>query len=115
MAQLRVQVNGRDYAIACADGEEDHVRQLAAYVDGRVREVVGQVGQVGELHVLLMTALNIADDLSGAVSELEDLQQAEVAKPAAAAPPPADDGAATAAVVAEVERLERIVAALEKP
>lgn len=110
MANLRVQVNGRDYAIACADGEEQHIRDLAAYVDGRLKELVQQVGQVGETQLLLMTALNIADDLSGAVSEIEDMQARGPVAPAAA-----DDGAAASALEALAARVERIAARLEKP
>lgn len=107
MANLRVQVNGRDYAIACADGEEQHVRDLAAYIDGRLKEVVAQVGQLGETQLLLMTALNIADDLSGAVTQLEQVQ-------ADATPVPAsDDTGAAAALDALAARIERIAARLE--
>ncbi|MEQ9638391.1 MAG: cell division protein ZapA [Alphaproteobacteria bacterium] len=113
MAQLSVKVNGRDYGIACADGEENHVSQLAAYLDSRVKEVVDQVGQVGEMQIMLMTALNIADDLSGAVSALEDIQSAGGATPEAV--PAADDGEAAKALDALAARLERIAASLEKP
>jgi cell division protein ZapA len=111
MANLRVQVNGRDYAIACADGEEQHVRDLAAYIDGRLKEVVAQVGQLGETQLLLMTALNIADDLSGAVTQLESLQPDGSDPPTEAA---ADDAAAAAALDALAARIERIAARLEK-
>jgi cell division protein ZapA len=110
MAQLTVRVNGRDYPIACADGEEEHVGQLARYLDARVREVVQQVGQLGEMQVLLMTALNIADDLAEAVTRLE-----EQPPPAAQAAPAAGESAEDAAAVAALaERVERIAAALEK-
>ena len=33
MAQVTISVNGRDYAIACGDGEEEHLADLAQYVD----------------------------------------------------------------------------------
>ena len=79
----------------------------------RLKEVVEQVGQVGEMQLLLMTALNIADDLSGAVSALEDLQAQGGA--AAAPAPVADDGEAAKALDALAVRLERIAASLEKP
>ncbi|MHA1108668.1 MAG: cell division protein ZapA [Alphaproteobacteria bacterium] len=64
MAQLDVSVNGRSYRVACDDGQEDHLRQLAEYVDRRVMELVGAVGQVGEARLLVMASLLIADDLS---------------------------------------------------
>ena len=47
MPLVNVMVNGRAYTIACDDGEEDHLRELAEHVDGKVRELLESVGQVG--------------------------------------------------------------------
>ena len=33
MPQVNVTVNGRDYAIACDEGEQDHLKELASHVD----------------------------------------------------------------------------------
>ena len=62
MPLVNVMVNGRAYTIACDDGEEDHLRGLAATVDAKAREVLGSVGQVGDTRLLLMAALLIADE-----------------------------------------------------
>ena len=40
MAVVNVMVNGRAYTIACDDGEEEHLRDLAGHVDARVRELL---------------------------------------------------------------------------
>ena len=48
MPLVNVMVNGRAYTIACDEGEEDHLRELAATVDAKAREVLGSVGQVGD-------------------------------------------------------------------
>ena len=71
MAQVSVPVNGRSYAIACDDGQETRIRRLAQYVDAKVAEFVGSVGQVGEARLLLLAALVIADELSDANDALE--------------------------------------------
>ena len=55
-------VNSRAYTIACDDGEEEHLKELAAHVDAKAREVLGSVGQVGDARMLLMAALLIADE-----------------------------------------------------
>lgn len=68
MAQLSVRVNNRDYQVACADGEEEHVRRLATDVNRRVGALVAQIGQVGEARLLLMTTLLLAD-------EVQDMRQ----------------------------------------
>lgn len=80
MAQVDVSINGRDYRIACDDGQEQHLTQLAAYVDRRVSELVAAVGQVGEARLLVMVSLLIADELSEAYAGMETGQpQAEEA------------------------------------
>jgi len=40
MPLVNAMVNGRAYTIACDEGEEEHLRELAAYVDGKVRELL---------------------------------------------------------------------------
>ena len=59
MPLVNVMVNSRAYTIACDDGEEDHLRELAATVDAKTREVLSSVGQVGDTRLLLMAALLI--------------------------------------------------------
>jgi cell division protein ZapA len=71
MSQVSVSVNGRTYAIGCDDGQEIRIRRLAQYVDAKVTEFVGSVGQVGEARLLLLAALVIADELSDANDALE--------------------------------------------
>jgi cell division protein ZapA len=62
MPLVNVMVNGRAYTIACDDGEEGHLKELAAHVDEKAREVLASVGQVGDARMLLMAALLIADE-----------------------------------------------------
>jgi cell division protein ZapA len=62
MPLVNVMVNNRAYTIACDDGEEEHLKELAAHVDAKAREVLASVGQVGDTRMLLMAALLIADE-----------------------------------------------------
>ena len=62
MPLVNVMVNGRAYTIACDDGEEAHLKELAVHVDTKAREVLSSVGQVGDTRMLLMAALLIADE-----------------------------------------------------
>ncbi len=93
MPLVNVMVNSRAYTIACDEGEEEHLKELAAHVDAKAREVLGSVGQVGDARLLLMAALLIADehhDMSGQVgagaeSEKQSLHlRAEAAESATA-------------------------------
>ena len=78
MAQVDVSVNGQSYRIACEDGQEDRLVDLAAMVDEKVLGLVDQIGQVGSNRLLVMAALIIADELVdlknevGSSRELED-------------------------------------------
>ena len=85
MGQILVKVNGRDYPIACDDGGEDRVQAIGRYVDEKVRELVGQVGQAGDARLMLLAALNLGDELAAAYDEVETLRDApprEVPSPA---------------------------------
>lgn len=63
MAEVEINVNGRRYTLACDDGQEDHLRKLGSYVDGKVQQMADQIGQVGEPRLLVMASLLIADEL----------------------------------------------------
>ena len=66
MAQVDVAINGKSYKIACDDGQEDHLLELASSVDQRVRQLASSVGQVGDARLLVMACLLISDELSEA-------------------------------------------------
>ena len=78
MAQVDVSVNGQSYRIACEDGQEDRLVDLATMVDEKVLELGNQIGQVGSNRLLVMAALIIADELvdlkneAGSSQELAD-------------------------------------------
>ena len=71
MGQVVVKVNGRDFALTCADGQEPRIRRLAQYVDAKIGEFAKTLGQVGEARLILLAALVIADELSDANEALQ--------------------------------------------
>ena len=75
MAQVDVSVNGQSYRIACEDGQEDRLVDLATMVDEKVLELVNQIGQVGSNRLLVMAALIIADELVDLKNESGSLQE----------------------------------------
>ena len=79
MAQVTIEVNGRPYAVGCADGQEQHLRDLAEIFDSQVRQVSQDMGQLGDTRLLLMGALLLADELSDARNRLA-AQQAELTR-----------------------------------
>jgi cell division protein ZapA len=63
MAQVSLQINGYGYILGCADGEEEHLRALAADLDRRIDEIKESTGPTGEARMLLMAALVLSDEL----------------------------------------------------
>jgi cell division protein ZapA len=64
--QVTLQINGRSYAVGCAEGEQEHLVALARGVDAKVRALAGKLGAVGEARLLLLACLTLADELEEA-------------------------------------------------
>ncbi len=73
MAQVTVSINRREYRISCDEGEEEHLSELARFVDQRVGELVAAVGQIGDTRLMVMASLLIADELADANDEIEQI------------------------------------------
>ena len=71
MSQVNVTINGRAYEITCDDGHEQHLSDLANFVDRRVGELVSAMGQIGDSRLLVLTSLMIADELNNATASLQ--------------------------------------------
>lgn len=68
MAEVRLSIAGRDYAVACKDGEEARLMTLGAMVDEKAREA-GSSGGLNETRLLLFSALLLADRLHDNTAE----------------------------------------------
>ncbi|MEM8986575.1 MAG: cell division protein ZapA [Pseudomonadota bacterium] len=73
MAQVVITVNDRNYTITCDDGQENRLKQLAKYLDMHVSRLSGEIGQIGDTRLLLMSALVIADELSESLEHSDQL------------------------------------------
>lgn len=63
MAEINLTINGRSYGIACDDGQEKRVIELGRYVDDRLREIGRSGAASNDSHLLVLTALIMADEL----------------------------------------------------
>lgn len=63
MGQVSVTFNHQEHHLACQDGGEERLKELAEYIDQRAETLMGRMGPVGDLRLLLMTAIMIADEL----------------------------------------------------
>ena len=63
MGQVSVTFNNQEHHLACQDGGEERLKMLAEYVDQRASGLVDRMGPVGDIRLLLMTAIMIADEM----------------------------------------------------
>ena len=64
MAQVTITINSREYAVACEDGQEVRILQLARILDEKARLLTQGGGQVNENMLLAMVGLLLADELT---------------------------------------------------
>lgn len=102
MATIDVDIAGRKYAIACRDGEEDHLRTVAAIVDRKAQDAAAALGSLGESRQLLFASLLLADELK---------ERREGAGPPIEAPP---DPAMADALERLAARMESLADRLER-
>lgn len=75
MPQINVTIDGKNYRMACAEGEEAHLTGLATGLDARVTELRQAFGEIGDMRLHVMAALMQADELheaQGRLAALED-------------------------------------------
>ena len=111
MASVEVEIASRRYTVACRDGEEAHLRAVAAIVDQKAQDAAGALGNLSESRQLLYASLLLADELK----ERRSGANPEVA-PAAAQPgeAPEEDDYAVEMLERLAERLERMAQRLER-
>ena len=60
---IAVSILGKEYRIACAEGEEDALLKAARYLDARMKEIRSGGKVIGTERIAVMAALNIAHEL----------------------------------------------------
>ena len=60
MSNVTLQIGGRSYTVACAEGEEAHIRDLGRIIADKVSEMGGAHNEPRQL---LFAALLLADEL----------------------------------------------------
>jgi cell division protein ZapA len=92
MPQVSIQIANRTYELACGEGEQERVQQLAAYVDEKVSDLRRQLPGTPEVKLLVFAALMLAD---------ESHEARGIAKAAESARASATDSAETLATALE--------------
>jgi len=75
MAQVTVTINGRQFRIACDDGQEESLERLASELDQRIESLRGSFGEIGDTRLTVMAAIQIADELREAGQRIRRLEE----------------------------------------
>ena len=62
MPQVSINIANRTYELACGEGEEDRVHELATYVDEKVAALRKQLPGAPEVKLLVFASLLLADE-----------------------------------------------------
>lgn len=61
MNRVRVNIYGEEYTIR-SEGDEEYIRQVAGYVDRKMREIAEKAPNKSHARVAILAALNITDE-----------------------------------------------------
>ncbi|UTD27255.1 cell division protein ZapA [Bradyrhizobium sp. WD16] len=118
MSHVNVTINGRQYRMACEEGQERQLLQLAESLESRITALRGKFGEIGDARLTVMSALMIADELLDANQRIvrleEQLTALQDARYAAAERVKATQSAISAALNSAAERLEKMTQTLNR-
>lgn len=112
MAEVNISINGRSFGIACDDGQEQRVMDLANFVDGRLKDIAQAGAGTNDSHLLVLTSIVMADELfdmrdnvsnDGSKESLGNLQITQ-----------ADEGVIVDALDQMTDRIQAIAGNLQK-
>tara|TARA_Y100000766_G_C18527934_1_gene422153 strand:+ start:343 stop:621 length:279 start_codon:yes stop_codon:yes gene_type:complete len=76
MPEVDIIINNREHKIACSEGEENRVKELAALLNEEVSKIANSIGQIGDVKLMVLAAITILDKnqdiLDDAVKDIED-------------------------------------------
>jgi cell division protein ZapA len=75
MAQVNATIAGRQFRLACEDGQEEHLQLLAKDMDARIANLREKFGEIGDTRLTVMAALTVADELAEATRRLRRLEE----------------------------------------
>jgi cell division protein ZapA len=118
MSQVNVTINGRQFRMACEDGEEARLSRLAEELDASIATLRTRFGEIGDTRLTVMAALTLADQLSETKEKLQrlepELSTLRNASVASADHSQATQSAVVAALNAAAERIENITKRLNE-
>ena len=118
MNHVSVTINGRQYRMACEEGQETRLLRLAESLESRVENLRGKFGEIGDARLTVMAALTVADELQDANQRIraleEELEALRDVRVVAADRARATQSAVAAALNSAADRIEKTTQILNR-
>jgi len=75
MNHINVTINGRQYRMACEEGQEVQLLKLAESLESRIGTLRGKFGEIGDARLIVMAALTVCDEMLDAAQRIRGLEQ----------------------------------------
>ena len=75
MSHINVTINGRQYRMACEEGQEVRLLKLAENLETRIQSLRGKFGEIGDARLTVMAALTVCDELVDAGNRIRTMEQ----------------------------------------
>ena len=79
MANVNIKFNGKEFLLSCDDGQEEHLEELALYLNEKFTDLKNSLGNIGESKLLLITSISVLDEYYETKKKI-DIQKSEIAK-----------------------------------
>lgn len=75
MNHINVTINGRQFRMACEEGQEVRLLKLAESFESRIQNLRGKFGEIGDARLTVMASLTVCDELLDAVNRIRSLEE----------------------------------------
>jgi cell division protein ZapA len=113
-SHVNVTINGRQYRMACEEGQETRLIQLADDLAARIVRLREKFGEIGDARLVVMAALTVSDELLDAREQIEVLQRERAALIDGGAAAKVIESAVVAALNSAAERIEKTTQTLNR-
>ncbi len=79
MANVNIKFNGKEFLLSCDDGQEEHLEELALYLNEKFTDLKNSLGNIGESKLLLITSISVLDEYYETKKKI-DMQKKEITK-----------------------------------
>lgn len=75
MPEVNVEIDGKKFRMACEEGQEAHLMELAERFNRTVTGLKGSFGEIGDNRLVVMAGIAVLDELAEAEDRIASLRQ----------------------------------------